>query len=118
MNATTTMKRVLAEQDVPAHKAEAMAKSVWRGLTLIVVGLALLGGSFAMVYFLVIKLGKEPGLITGALILGTAGLGVLMLVGGSNAMSGQALDAAADSPIFGLVAKGIRLWRAKPPAAP
>lgn len=92
-----------------------MVQSVWRGFTLIFIGLLLLASSFAMVYFLVLKLLKEPGITTGALILGTAGLGVFFIVGGANQMSGQALDAAADSPIFGVIAKAVRLWRAKTP---
>lgn len=118
---TTRMQAVLVEQAVPVHKATDMVASVWRGIGLIIVGSGLLAGSFALVYFLVVKLSKEPGLTTGALVLGTAALGVYFLIAGGNAMSGQALDAAANSPIFGMVAKLIRVWKGRqtpPPTTP
>jgi hypothetical protein len=109
--------QTLVAHDVPEKKARHMARSVGRGLGLIVIGLVMLAAALGLVGYVVFKLGKEPGMgvmvFSGFLCLSA----VYFLVAGGNLMSGQALDAAGESPLFGIAAKAIRAFKQRLPDA-
>lgn len=104
--------QTLVAQGVPEPKATVMAGSIGRGLGLILLGILLVALGLGAMYLVVVNLKQQPGLGVMALVLGLVFVGVYFIVAGANQMSGQALDAAAESPVFGLVARGIRMWKA------
>ena len=107
--------QTLVAQQIPEAKARSMTKSIGRGIALILLGLVLLVAGVGLVIYIIVKLAKEPALSV-MLLSGFLGLaGVYFLVAGGNVISGQALDAAGESPLFGLAAKAIRLWKPKVP---
>lgn len=106
------------EHGVPPLKAKHMSRSIWRGAGLILLGLVQLTLGAGIVGYVIFKLGKEPGLAVMVFGGGLALSGVYFLVAGGNQMSGQALDAAGGSPLFGLMARAIRFAKPRDPPAP
>lgn len=111
---TEQLKRTLTSAGIPAQKAETMTRSVGKGLALILVGLILLAVAVGTPGYIVLKLAKEPS-VSIMLFAGFALLAaVYFLVAGGNIISGQALDHAGQSPLFGIAARAIRYWKPKP----
>ena len=111
MGLKETVTQTLVAQAVPEEKAQQMTASIPRGLALVGLGIMLGAAAFGTFYVTLRTLKQEPGMLSMVLVLGFAGASVYFIVSGSNLMTGQALDATANSPIFGRVAKLVRLWK-------
>ena len=111
MGLKETVTQTLVAQAVPEAKARAMAASIPRGIALIALGVMFGAGALGTFYFVVVNLKQEPGKMVMLMVLGFAAAAVYFIVAGGNQISGQALDATANSPIFGRVAKLVRLWK-------